>query len=78
MNPLLENARGIAEGETPFIVRPCLIAMTTCYGKDWIGHFEFAAEDCIEGVLPIGPITFSARHERVMALCMAHAILSSP
>jgi len=84
MNPLLENARAIAEGETTLITREGLIAFDKVYGRDEFIHgFEHPSSDCsaicfrfVEGGLHFQENP--ARHERVVALCMAHAILSSP
>lgn len=63
MTTLLENARQLAERETPFIERANLYRLDKAFGREWIHGFTSPAR------YPYG------REERVLALCMAHVIL---
>ena len=61
---LLEIARALAEGETSLLPGRVMIEMCKAFGGHyWFGTFDHVAQ------------TQEGRHERVVALCFAAAVL---
>jgi len=62
MSPLIQNALAIEQGHTDHIDRLNLLALCEAFGgHEWIGHFTESAH--------------GGQDERIVALCLADAIL---